>query len=404
MNNLLRKAKTLVALSGVIAALIFPACKKNPQGTGDRVQGAPAGSQPSAKTLYQCAMHPQIVSDRPGECPICHMKLVPIQSPAPKPEKKINYYRNPMDPSVTSPVPMKDSMGMDYIPVYSDDGQAPSASAHEPTVSGQAAIQLSGDVQQRIGVQLVEAQRRDLTLPIRAAARVAYDPQLYSAAVEHQEAVQFLARAQKEGSSGLEQAEATVRSSTLRLRQMGLSNGQIEQISSPSYDPSNLLAGSKTGKAWVYADVSDSQAAAIKIGQAVDLDSSALPGRRLSGTVQGIDPIVNAESRTIRVRILVPNTGGELRSGIFLNAVIHASLGKALAVPESAVLDTGTRQLVYVQNAPGSFQPRAVRIGRQAEGMIEIIEGLQAGEKVVSSANFLIDSESKIQAAAQEAR
>src|SRR5205814_4737217 len=110
-------------------------------------------------------------------------------------------------------------------------------------------------VEQRIGVQVIEAQVRDLVVPIRAAARVAYDPQLYSAALEHQEAVILLERARKEGGSGAEQAEETVRSSALRLSQMGLSNDQIDQISQPGYDPSSLLVGSKGGRVWVYVDV-----------------------------------------------------------------------------------------------------------------------------------------------------
>src|SRR4029077_16149651 len=111
------------------------------------------------------------------------------------------YYRNPMDASVTSPVPMKDSMGMAYVPVYSDETSAGSG------VPGQATVHLSAGVEQRVGVQVTEAQVRDIVLPVRAAARVAYDPQLYSAALEHQEAVKFLAQARKEGGANMDQAE-----------------------------------------------------------------------------------------------------------------------------------------------------------------------------------------------------
>lgn len=372
--------------------VLLPACSKR---SSDQ-QVPPAAS----KTLYHCAMHPKIISDKPGECPICHMTLSPVETglePAPTAPHKLLYYRNPMNPSATSPVPMKDSMGMDYIPVYSDDVQG------KTTVPGQATIHLSEGVEQRVGVQVTEAQVRNLVLPVRAAARVAYDPQLYSAALEHQEAVKFLAQARKEGGSNMDQAEATVHSSQLRLQQMGLSNDQIELISQPGYDPSSLLVGSKSGRVWVYVDVFDNQAAAVKPGQSVELTSTALPGKVFTGTVRAIDPIVNPESRTVRVRVSASSPGGELRPGIYVSAVIHAALGRALAIPDSAVVDTGSRQLVYVQTAPGTYEPRQVRVGRQAEGYAEILEGLKPGEKVVSSANFLIDSESRIQGAAQEA-
>ena len=356
-------------------------------------------------------MHPQIVSDKPEECPICHMRLVPFENRAPLPatgaqgalgpratgREKILFYRNPMNPSATSPVPMKDSMGMDYIPVYEDQGRPASP------VQGQAAVHLTPGIEQQIGVTVAPAEMRDLSVRIRAAAKVAYDPQLYSAALEHQEALNFLKKAQAQGSSDLvEQAESTVRSSELRLRQMGLSDEQIADIGKSTYNPADLILGSKKGSLWVYASVSDYDASLIRPGQEVELTSPALPGKSYQGTVYAIDPVLSNETRTLRVRIRIPRTDGSLRPEMYLSAVIHARLGRRLAVPESAIMDTGTRQLVYVQKEPGTYEPREVQVGHRADNYYEILKGLQEGEKVVTSANFLIDSESRIQAATQK--
>jgi Cu(I)/Ag(I) efflux system membrane fusion protein len=280
---------------------------------------------------------------------------------------------------------------MDYIPVYAN------ATSSASVVAGQAEVHLTPGVEQRIGVKVADAHVRDLFQSIRAAARVAYDPQLYSAALEHREAREFLKQMQDADSK--EQAQATVRASKLRLRQMGLSDEQIDEISSPGYDVSSLIVGSRSGRLWVYADVSDNQVGLVHSGQTVKLTSPAMPGQPIKGVVRGIDPVVNPETRTVRVRINAENPEGQLRPGVYVNALIRASLGQALAVPENAVIDTGARQLVYVQTQPGIYEPRAVRLGRQAEGFREILEGLKAGEKVVSSAGFLIDSESRIQAA-----
>ena len=386
------KNKILILIIGFVVVASFTACSKKESAMAT-----------AAHALYHCAMHPQIVSDKPGECPICHMRLIPFNpstpsSPAPDSPRKILLYRNPMTPTVTSPVPMKDSMGMDYIPVYEDQGSSTSA------VQGLADVHLPPGTEQQIGVSVAPAEMRELEVQIRAAAQVAYDPQLYSAALEHQEAVKFLHKAKAQSAPDLiEQAESTVQASELRLRQMGLSDTQIADINKPGYDPSDLILGSKRGSLWVYASVFDYDSSLIRPGQTVDLTSNALPGKSYQGTVYTIDPVLSNETRTLRVRIRIPETDGSLRPEMYLSAVIHARLGNHLAVPDSAVMDTGTRQIVYVQKSSGTYEPREVRVGRRADTYFEILSGLSEGENVVTSANFLIDSESRIQAASQKA-
>jgi Cu(I)/Ag(I) efflux system membrane fusion protein len=343
-------------------------------------------------------MHPQYTSDKPGECPICHMRLVPIEASSTgnvPSVRKILYYRNPMNPQATSPTPAKDSMGMDYVPVYNDE-------VKESSVSGQAMVNMNVVRQQMIGVQTSPVERRGLTQSIRASARVAYDPGLYSAILEHQQAVSALAKLPTSANSEYwAEAESTVSASRLRLRQMGLSDSEIDRLSRDGNSPANLLLGSRGGTVWVYAELYDYEAG-VKSGQEAELTTPAYPGQIFKGKVRSIDPILNSESRTLRARIETPNPDGLLKPEMYLTAIIHTALGKQLAVPDTAVMDTGTRQLVFVEKAPGQFDPREVRLGRDADGYFEVLSGLQEGEKVVTSANFLIDSESKLKAAAQK--
>ena len=356
-----------------------------------------ANSPGAHMVRYHCAMHPQYTSDKPGNCPICNMRLVPIDDASGQPAgtsgRKILYYRNPMNPSVTSQAPMKDEMGMDYVPVYEGD-------VSTSAVAGQAPVKLTAGGEQQIGVSVSTVEVRDLVTSIKAPSRVAYDPNLYSAILEYQEARKN-AHGDAEARS---EAAQTVHASRLRLRQMGLSDEQISEIDQPGFDPSNLLLGQRGGKIWVYIDIYDYEAGFVKPGQQVEFASPAFPGQTIWGTVRAVDSIMNSETRTLRVRAEVPNPRGDLKPEMYLSATIHAALGKKLAVPESAVLDTGVRQLVYVQTAPGQYEPREVRVGREASGYYEVVSGLREGEKVVTSENFLIDSESKIRAAAQGAK
>ena len=323
------------------------------------------------------------------------MKLVPGNEPAAPSERKVLYYRNPMNPSATSPVPLQDSMGMDYVPVYAEGESGPG-------VPGQADVQVSGGREQLIGVKLARAEMRDLFDTVRASAKVAYDPGLYSAILEHREAVEGLRKSQNAASAAFQaEAQATVDASRLRLRQMGLSDDQIDQASQPGFDPSNLLLGRPGGRVWVYIDLYDYEARLVKPGQRVSFESTSYPGHVFEGTVRSIDQVVNAETRTLRARADVPNPRGELKPDMYLSATVYVPLGRKLAIPETAILDTGTRQIVYVAKEPGHYEPREVRLGREAGGYYEVASGLKEGEQVVNSANFFIDSESKIRAAAQ---
>ncbi|MBI4375093.1 MAG: efflux RND transporter periplasmic adaptor subunit [Elusimicrobia bacterium] len=415
----------LVVLGGIIVA--YRAYHRGP---------APHAAHQTAG--YQCPMHPSYTSQKQGDCPICGMKLVPIEpseaasvstmttgkqicilhkctmanckmelplkpgetvtcpicgthtAPAAGSSGKILYYRNPMNPAVTSPVPMKDSMGMDYVPVYAEE-------VSEASVAGQASAIISEQKKQLIGLKTEQVKRRPLNFTVRASGSVAYDPELYNAIAEHHSAM--VAREKVKDSPWPdvhERAEALVRASALRLRQLGLSEEQIQAFTGKEAMPENLLIGGSGGSVWVYAQIYEYEIASVRLGQQAEITTPAYPGRVFRGTVKAIDPNLSPETRSLRVRIEVPNPGGLLKLEMFVNAAIKADLGRVLALPESALLDSGARKLVFVDLGEGRIEPREVRVGREADGYYELLSGAREGEKVVTTANFLIDSESKL--------
>jgi hypothetical protein len=364
--------------------------------------------QPSTTTAghatYQCAMHPQIVSNEPGICPICQMKLQRVgEAPsawAADPsverggERKIVGYRHPMRPDVTSPVPARDEMGMAYVPIYADEARGGAASE----VPGHAPFVLSAERQQLIGVTRGKVERRPLEVEIRAVGHVAYDPMLYQAVVEYREALRSRGEvAHSSLAAARDGADAIVRGARLKLRQQGLSDAQIRELGARSGDPVDLLLpGDST---WVYVQLYEYEAPLVAPGQAMSVTTPAYPGRTFSAKVVAIDPILDPMTRTVRVRGLVAGAGATLRPQSFIDVKIRVPLGERLAVPRDAVLDTGEHRIVFVVKGEGSFEPRAVELGRQAGGSYEVLSGLEEGDEVVTSANFLIDSESRFRSA-----
>lgn len=338
------------------------------------------------RVLYQCSMHPEIVRDQPGDCPICHMKLLPVEA-GEESERKILFYRHPMRPDVTSSVPAKDEMGMDYVPVYDEGG--PLRLRRTGEVPGRAAFKVSPERRQLIGVTFAEAAVRELEVVIRASARVAFDPDLYAAIEEYRQV-----------SRGGEGARELAKSARMKLRLLGLSEEQIIELASRTPEQAaELVLGRKGGKAWVYADVYSYEVDLVKPGQTMELTSSALPGQTLRAKVAAVDPVVNPMTRTVKVRAEVDNPEGRLRPETYLDAKIRVPLGRRLAVPREALLDTGEEKIVFVAHADGTFEPRRVTLGREGEGFVVVLSGVSAGDQVVTSANFLIDSESRVQAA-----
>lgn len=357
-----------------------------------------------ARPTYYCPMHPAYTSDRPGDCPICSMKLVRRDADANK-ERKILYYRHPMGQPDISPVPKKDSMGMDYIPVY--EGEEVSLPSSVP---GHAAVRIPAEKQQLIGVKLGTIEKRRLTKEIRTPGRVAYDPALFTAQQEFLSAVESLKKA-KGGPyhEPLERAEALVNSSRTRLRLLGMSEDEVKELEEKATQDQNLILPENPAApftslqqyVWVYGAIYEYELPFVKVGSVVKVRVPTFSDREFAGEVRALDPVLDSGTRSIRVRIRVGNPEGLLKPEMYVDVYLEAELGEVVAVPEEAVMQTGERALVFVSRGEGIFEPREVKLGAKAGNLYEVKSGIEVGDEVAVSGNFLIDSESRLQAALQ---
>jgi RND family efflux transporter MFP subunit len=444
-----RTIPVLAAL--VLVAGAFAACRR---GAG------PAATNEAPRTQYHCPMHPTYVSDRPGQCPICKMDLVPNESPAggPRAERRILFYRSPMDPAIRSDVPRKDEMGMDIVPVYEDE-------ATGGVVSGRAMVALSPERRQLLGVRSEAVTRRHLDRTMRTVGRVAMDERRlhhvhtkYEAYVERLD-VNFIGQMVRKGDhlAALYSPElvATQQEYLLAYRaQERLSRSGIASVAKGGTDlleaarqrllfwdvsPEDIEELERSGKVqrtvdlhaelpgyvlqksavhgmrvtpadilfdiadlsavWILADVYESDLATVELGMAAEVTLPYSPGRTWRGTVAFVNPTVEPGTRTVKVRIEVANGDYALKPDMFADVVLRRELGDALFVPESAVLKPGERQLVFVDRGDGRLEPREIQTGARVEGGYAVLSGLAEGDKVVTSANFLIDSESSLKAA-----
>jgi Cu(I)/Ag(I) efflux system membrane fusion protein len=256
-----------------------------------------------------------------------------------------------------------------------------------------------------------------------------YSPELLATQQEFLEVIKWATRSgdkKKDDALGLmiaKDADATLDAARQRLRLWDISEAQIKQIEQTGkpihtltlYSPVSgfvtqkmavqgmkVMPGEKLfdiadlSTLWIIADIYEYELPFVKVGQPARITLSYFPGKELSSKIDYIYPTISAETRTAKIRLTLPNPGGQLKPQMFTNVEIKISLGKKLVIPESAVIDTGTSQVVYVEKGDGTFEPREIELGLRADGVVEVLQGIKAGEKVVSSANFLIDSEAQL--------
>jgi Cu(I)/Ag(I) efflux system membrane fusion protein len=321
------------------------------------------------RATYYCPMHPTYTSDRPGDCPICNMKLV-------KREGRLT--------NVLVPV--------------SESGETPGASAAAP--AGYAPVLVSPQKQQFIGVTTAPATRRQLTKTIRTVGRIAYDPELYQAEQEYLQALTTLMKAAASDSRDVgTQAERLVEASRTRLRLLGLSDELINEMAAWPGPDRRLLGTDPSGAVWLYASIYEFELPLVRAGQTVEVEMATISGKRLSGVIRAIDPVLDPSTRAARVRAVLADPDRVLKPEMFVNALLAVPVGEVLAVPEAALIHTGAAHLVFVDKGQGLLEPREVVMGVTAEGYTEVRAGVAEGEPVVTSGNFLIDSESRLKAA-----
>lgn len=437
-----------------VGLVVLTDCKK---------AASPAATAPNtAATQWYCPMHPSYVSNKPGECPICHMTLVsksagPLEEEkkAPSPSKgKVLYYRSPMNPAQTSPVPRKDEMGMDYLPVYEDS----QASKERPP--GFAPIVLTPSQQQLINVKTAFVKRAPLAGTLRTVGRIAYDEtrlyqvrtryeayveklyadftgkfvrkgepllSLYSPEVFAAELEYLLAFQNQRGENavlekaGVDLTQAT-RQKLLLLNVPSVEIRALEKRGKPNrtfvlYAPCTGYLLSKKAfpgmravseetlfeivdlsHVWVMADLYESEVPRVHLGESATVTLPYFPDRRFQGKIHYISPTVDPKTRTVQVRLELENPKGELKVDMLANVEFHIAPREAVVIPEDAVIETGVRQVAFVAVGEGRFQPREIATGERSNHLYEVLRGLNEGEQVATGAAFLLDSESRLRA------
>jgi Cu(I)/Ag(I) efflux system membrane fusion protein len=376
---------------------------------------------------------------------------------APSAKRTLLYYRNPMGLPDTSPVPKKDPMGMDYVPVYAGEDEA------EPTSANQ--IRISTEKVQKLGVRTEAASMKAINKTVSAAGRIepderrvyiiapkfegyverlhvgatgqavakgqplfeVYSPELVSAQREYAiaaQGVQSLKGAQSEAQDGMKQL---AESSLMRLKNWDISEQQVKALAKSGearrtmtfrspvsgivtekkalqgmrFMPGDMLYQvADLSSVWVFADVFEQDIALVKSGAKARIKINAYPDQEFEGIVTYVYPTLKSETRTIQVRVELPNPGQLLKPGMFAQVELAVAARKnTVTVPVSAVIDSGTRRIVLVQAQEGRFEPREVTLGARSDDYVEVFDGVKDGELVVVAANFLIDAESNLKAA-----
>ena len=306
--------------------------------------------------------------------------------------RKILFYRNPMNPEITSPVFKKDEMGMDYLPVYESEAG--------PTKEG---VHISPEKQQLVGIKTTEVKKQDLTREIRTVGKIAYDPELY---VAQEEYLQALKMEESTGAASTSEAKkgaaAITDAAEQKLLLMGMDKNQIRKLAWERKPQSNLYRAEDQKTIWAYLTIYEYEMGLVKTGLPVEITAIAFPGEVFTGNIAAISPVLDPATRSVQARTEIGNPGGKLKPGMFVNARVKIALGKRLAVPEEAVVNTGERSVVFLATPDGYFQSRDVNLGNKANGYYEVLSGLKEGDAVVSSGNFFVDSESRLKSAVSQ--
>ncbi|MDD2844821.1 MAG: efflux RND transporter periplasmic adaptor subunit [Rhodoferax sp.] len=372
-------------------------------------------------------------------------------------EKKILYYRNPMGLADTSPTPKKDSMGMDYIAVYAGGADEEPLAADQVKISTdkvqklgvrtEAAQLRNLDKLVRASGRIEPDERRVVAISPKFEGYVerlhvnvtgqavgkgqalfeVYSPELVSAQREYAIAMQGVSALKDAGGQTQMGMQQLADASLARLRNWDISEAQIKALSESGATTRTLTFRSPVsgivmekkalqgmrfmpGEAlyqiadlssvWVIADVFEQDIGLVKNGSKATVNINAYPGKTFTGRVAYVYPTLNPETRTVPVRVELANPGGQLKPGMFAQVELPVGAkGQVVTVPVSAVIDSGTRQIVLIDKGAGRYESRQVKLGARSDTYVEVLDGVDDGEPVVVAANFLIDAESNLKAA-----
>jgi Cu(I)/Ag(I) efflux system membrane fusion protein/cobalt-zinc-cadmium efflux system membrane fusion protein len=411
--------------------------------------------QAEDETLYTCGMHPQIIQEEPGNCPICGMKLVPKKKDKggekTSGEREIAYWRAPMNPNEIYDEPGKSAMGMDLIPVYEDE------------LVGGVNISIDPVVELNMGIRTTEVKRGPLTHTIRTYGHITYDetrmtrinlkfsgwleklhvdftgemvqkgqplfdiysPELITAQQDLIEASRnYRARPTDTSKKVLDSVRR-------RLSYFDIGEGEISEIEksgavrqavtirSPfsgvvmkkdAFEGTYVASGTTVyeiadlSRVWVEAHIYEYELAAVQKGQPVDMTLPYLPGKHYSGRVSYVYPYLQRQTRDVVVRLEFDNPDLELKPDMYADVKIRTSVGETgIKIPARSVIRTGERNIVFIRRAPGEFTPREVTLGMPLDGgMVRVLKGVAPGETIVTSGQFMLDSESKLNESVQK--
>lgn len=411
-----RSVKVAIPIVVILVAAVagggyYLAQKKNPDQAKDKAAQGPV--------LYTCAMHPFIIKDKPGTCPICGMQLIKkvegTQASAQE-QKMLGHVSLSPTQAVMANVA---TVPAEFAPL-SKEINAVGIVQYDQSKQAKVTAWVAGRID-RLLVNTVGAY----VSKGRPVAEV-YSPDLVAAQQEYLLALKSRDQFQKSSIQAISQGgEGLVSSARQRLKLLGVRDDQIAgleraghpNIKLPIYTPLSgvviekivqegqyvnmgdpLFSVADLSTVWVEVEVYENEFAFVKTGQRVEIVSQSYPGKTFSGRVSFIYPFLDPKTRTVKVRVDLPNPGLKLKPDMFVNAQIKAPLGNALLVPATALMDTGKRQVVWVESQPGMFEPHDVQVGARSGDKVQILSGLKQGDKVAASGGYLIDSESQLSA------
>lgn len=301
------------------------------------------GGQQEAATQYQCPMHPHVISDKPGSCPIC---------------------------------------GMTLVPVAKSDGAEGTGHEHP-----ESAIQLPLERRQWIGLKTEVVAKKRLRFSLRLPGRVAFDREMYVTQNEYVSSLKW---------GGGDDLRGIIEK---KLKRLGLSDEELAQIKKTKTADEALFLPKEGGPFWVYASVYEGDAGAVSAGMEAAIELASDRSITRTGLLREITPILDPMTRTAQARIFAADFTSDFKPETYVDVLLQKDFGEVLAVPKDAVIETGVEQIVFVDLGEGFLEPRSVKLGAKAGEDYPVVEGLAEGEKVVTSAQFLLDSEAQLQQA-----